>query len=191
MLDRCALTGRHDARRNIILKRKNPHRLAADREGRAWHDGRDQRLETRPINWQFAFKERPLARNGCAERSGNGAHKGFGLNGVHEADLLHVAPQAVYPKGAVRVQHDFDDGGIVQITADARTQLAAEFFDKAPRRLIGRYGVSTESAIHASPLLPPSLIPYVASPRRGIRQWTRMRYSGFVLNWGRRLDFAA
>jgi hypothetical protein len=34
----------------------------ADREGRAWHGGRDQRLEARSINWQFAFEERPLLR---------------------------------------------------------------------------------------------------------------------------------
>jgi hypothetical protein len=82
--------------------------------------------EARSVNWQFAFEERPLASNGYAQRGGDGTHKGFGLNGVHEADLLHVVPQAVYPNGAVRVQHDFDDGGIVQITADARTQLAAQ-----------------------------------------------------------------
>ena len=66
------------------------------------------------------------------EHVGDRAEHLKSLNFGHVAEILHSDTELVSPDGAVRVQHDFNNGWIVHSSTDSLTHLAAQFVKIPP-----------------------------------------------------------
>jgi hypothetical protein len=121
--DKLALSGRHRARGDVVVERKDAARPLADAKTRAGHDGRDQTFEAAAVG-QLAFEDRRLPRDrGSVDRRQSG-HGGLGLMLRHLAEARHRVAETLDPQPPIRIQHDLDDARVSKSADDRIAQFA-------------------------------------------------------------------
>ncbi len=131
LFERLALGVRHNALGNIVIQGKDQRRLLPQRKARTLDQGRNQGFKAAAVQRQLAFEDGLLGRHHGIEHGRYCVDNGQRPHGVDTAGLLHAFPQSIHPQGAVRVEHDFDNLGVLERGKDFRTHRPAQGFGLA------------------------------------------------------------
>ncbi len=118
---------RHDAGLRVVVEREYGDGGLSDCEGRCGDDGRQQPLEPLAPFRQLGRDARGAGVNLDADMMRDQADDALAIGSAQQfARVADTFAEPIEPKPAVRVQHHFYDGGIVQPSSDRRPERGAQ-----------------------------------------------------------------